>query len=147
MDQPCPRRQSGVDVAERRQFFPAPRTVSNSQRLYCCRLTNHGGYRFSAMPSLTLSKHRLICELANYSVAIPSRHILRSEDGFNPRMISNKRRQIAEVKARPVIRTANCPHCHGVSWSFIRAKNFAAVDLLLSIQPDQSSSHRLARRG
>jgi hypothetical protein len=51
------------------------------------------------------------------------------------------------VKARPVIRTANCPHRQRAGRSLIRAENFAAVDLLLPIQPDQSSSHRSARPG
>src|ERR1700675_2384190 len=99
------------------------------------------------MPSLALSKYRLIRELADHSVAVLSRYILRSKDRFNPRMISHKRRQIAEVKSRPVIRAANRPHRQRASRSLIRAENFAAIDLLLPIQPDQPLSHRSARPG
>src|SRR6266849_6028885 len=129
MDQPCPRRQRSVNISERRQFFPTHRKVRSLQRLYRCRFTNHRRYRLSAMPSFTLSKHRLIRELADDSVAILSGHIFRSKDGVNPRMISNKRRQIAEVKSRAMIRAANRTYRQCASRSFIRAKNLAAVDL------------------
>ena len=141
MNQPCPARKGRVDIREWRQLFPTHRKVRSFQCLYRRRLADHRGNRFSAIPGLLLRKHRLIRERDNHSVAILSRHILRSEDGFNPRMIADERSQVAEVKSRPGMGTANRSQRQCLRWSFIRAKLLGAVNLSLSIQPDQPASN------
>ena len=94
-----------------------------------------------------MGKYGLIRKSGNHAIAIDAGDILRRENENHARMSRDELIEIAQLKARPVMRAANHAHAQRTSGSFIRAENLRAVDFLLAIEPYQARTHRCACGG
>ena len=111
-------------VFERRQLFPTNGKVREIERLKRLRLAHHRGHRFAAISRFSVRKHWLIRILGNHAVTIDAGDILRGQDQYHARMCADKLIEVAELKSRSVMRTANRTHSQRACAEFRRPQRF-----------------------
>ena len=126
--------------------MPRHRKACGIERLNHRCLSYDRCHGLSPKPRFIFRKHWLIRKSRNHAVTILARHILRREHRLDAWILSHKSRQIAKVKSCAIVRTANHPHRQRPRGRLISAKDLAAFNLPLSIQPDQALPHRSAGR-
>ena len=104
-------------------------------------LTHNGGNSFPAKSSLAFRKNGLIGEARNHTETILTGDVLSRKNRLNAKSRFSVGAQISEGETSSVIRAANDADEQGISWHFVRPKNFSAVGLALAIEPNQSLSH------
>jgi hypothetical protein len=136
--------ESLVNCRQRRQNFPRYRKAAQVDCFDDLRFPDDDRHGFTAKPGLVSGKHGLVGEGGNHAIAIHSRDIVRGEDRGNPRMRFDKRVQVSELKASPVVGVTDRTDGQGVCRSFICTEHLGTVDLSLTIESDEPLSNRLA---
>jgi hypothetical protein len=89
-----------------------------------------------------MREHWLVGKAGDYTIAIDAGNVLRGEDRGDPRMRGHEAIQIAKLESRAMIRTAHDTYSQSGLGTFIRSKDFCAVNFLLAVEADQPRPHR-----
>jgi len=90
-----------------------------------------------------MRKHRLVCVKRDHSIAIFSGHIFRGQHRMDSGMVRDKCIQVAEVKSRAMVGTANSSNGQRADGYLIGAKKLAAFHLAFAVQADHALADRM----
>src|SRR4029077_10580395 len=147
MDEPSTGRESFIDGSEHGQFIPADWEGCRIKIFDYLGFADNRGDGFTPMPSFLVRKNRLIRKARNHAVTILTRHVFGGKNRLHAGMSRHERLQITEAKRRPMIRASDDTQGERASRYLVCSIDLRAFNFWLTIQADQSLTHRGSRGG
>ena len=141
MDALCIGGERPVDGLDCGQIFPSDREVAKIKCLHSIGLPDNRGHALTSIACLVMREHWLVGKAGDYTIAIDAGNVLRGEDRGDPRVRGHEAIQIAKTESRAMIRTSHNTYSQRGLGTFIRSKDFCAVNFLLAVEADQPRPH------